>query len=72
MSDFVGSFLGWAKLPLGWVLGGMCNFAQDEISYVKSSKLHSLIVVLSHLLLVLRHLTGCFVSGFVQVIQVDS
>ena len=72
MGDFVGSFPGWAKLPLGWVLGSRCDFAQDEISYVKSSELHFLIIVLGHLLLVLCHFAGCFVSRFVQAIQVDS
>ena len=72
MGDSVGSFLGWTKLPLGWVLGSKCNFAWDEISYVKLFELHSLVVVLNHLLLVLCHLTGCFVFGFVQAIQVDS
>ena len=72
MSDLVGSFPGWAKLPLGWVLGSRCDFAQDEISYVKLSELHSLVVVLGHLLLVLRHLMGCFTSEFIQAIQVDS
>ena len=71
MGDFVGSFPGWANLPLGWVLSSRCNFVQDEISYVKSSELHSLVVVLGHLLQVLRHLMGCFVSRFVKAIQVD-
>ena len=70
-NDFVGSFPGWANLPLGWVLSSRCNFVQDEISYVKSSELHSLVVVLGHLLQVLRHLMGCFVSRFVKAIQVD-
>ena len=68
MGDFVESFLGWAKLPLGRVLGSMCDFAQDEVSYIKSSELHSLVVVLNHLLLVLHHLIGCSVSRFVQEI----
>ena len=72
MGDFGGSFPGWAKIPLSWVLGSQCDFAQDEISYVKSSKLHSIIVVLGHLLLVLYHFAGCSISGFVQAIQVDS
>ena len=72
MGDFVGSFPSWAKLPLGWVLGGRCDFAQDEVSNIKSSKLHPLIVILGHLLLGHYHLAGCFVSRFVQAIQVDS
>ena len=71
MSDLVRSFPGWAKLPLDQVLGSKCNFALDKVSYVKSSQLHSLVVVLGHLLLVLRHLMGCSVSEFVQAIQVD-
>ena len=65
MGDFVGSLPGWAKLPLGRVLGIRCDFVQDKVSYIKSSELHSLVVVLSHLLLVLRHLMGCLVSRFV-------
>ena len=72
MGDLVGSFPGWAKLPLGQVLGSRCDFAQDEVSYAKSSKFHSLIVVLGHLLLVFRHLMGCPVFEFVLAIQVDS
>ena len=72
IGDFVRSFLSWAKLPLGWVLGSRCEFTQDEISYVKLSKLHSLVVILGHLLLVLCHLVGCSISGFIQAIQVDS
>ena len=68
MGDFVGSFPSWAKLPLGWVLSGRCDFAQYEVFYVKSFKFHSLVVVLGHFLLVLRHLVGCFVSGFIQPI----
>ena len=71
MSDLVRSFPGWAKLPLGQVLSSKYNFAQDKVSYVKSSQLHSLVVVLGHLLLVLRHLMGCFASEFIQAIQVD-
>ena len=56
MGDSVGSFPGWAELPLSWILGGKCDFAQDEVSNIKSSKLHSLVVALRHLLLVLCHL----------------
>ena len=65
MGDFVGSFLGWAKRPLGQVLGGRCDFAQDEVSNIKSSKLHPFVVILGHLLLVFHHLVGCSVSSFV-------
>ena len=72
MGDFVWSFPSWTKLPLSWVLGGKCDFAQDEVSNIKSSKLHSLVVALRHLLLVLCHLAWCFVSKLVQAIQVDS
>ena len=56
MGDSVGSFLGWAKLSLSWVFGCKCDFAQDEVSNVKSSELHAFVVVLEHLLLVLGHL----------------
>uniref|UniRef100_A0A7N2MBQ2 Uncharacterized protein n=1 Tax=Quercus lobata TaxID=97700 RepID=A0A7N2MBQ2_QUELO len=72
MGDLVRPFPGWAKLPLDWVLGSRCDFAQDEVSYVKSFELRSLIVVLSHLLQVPRHLIGCFVFDFIQAIQVNS
>ena len=72
MGDFVGSFPGWAKLPLGGVLGSQCDFVQDEISYVKSFELHSFVVILGHLLLVLYHFARCSVSGFIEVNQVDS
>ena len=72
IGDFVRSFLGWAELLLSWVLGGRCDSAQDKVSNVESSELHHLVVILGHLLLVCRHLLGCSISRFVQVIQVDS
>ena len=72
IGDLIGPFLGWAKLPLGRVFGSKCDFAQDEVSYVKSSELHSLVVVLSHLLQLPHHLIGCFVFDFIQAVQVDS
>ena len=72
MDDLVGPFPDWSKLPLGWILCSWRDFAQNKVSYVKSSKLHSLVVVFDHLLLVFRHLLGCSVSYFVQEIQVDS
>ena len=72
MDDPVGSFPGWAKFSLGRVFGCWDNFAQDKVPYVKSSELHSLVVVIGHLLLVLRHLVKGPVSDFVQAIQVDS
>ena len=56
MGDSVGSFLGWAELPLSWVLGGSCDFVQDEISNIKLFELHSSIAILGYLLLVLCHL----------------
>ena len=39
---------------------------------MSSSELYPLIVVFGHLLLILRHSAGSFVSYFVQTIQVDS
>ena len=65
MSDLVRSFPGWAKLPLGQVLSSRCDFAQDEVSYVKSFELHSLVVVLGHLILVFHHLMGCSIFEFI-------
>ena len=56
MGDSVRSFLDWAELSLGWFLGGRCDFAQDEVSNIKSSELYSSVVALRHLLLVLCHL----------------
>ena len=71
MDHFVGSLPGWAKLSLGRILSSRCGFMQDKVSYVESSELHSLVVVLNHLLLVLRHLVRSFISDLVQVVQVD-
>ena len=56
IGDFVGSFPDWTELPLNWVIGGRCDFVQDEVSNIKSSELHLFVVVLGHLLLVLCHL----------------
>ena len=56
MGDSVRSFPGWAELPLGWFLGGRCDFVQDEVSNIRSSELYSSVVALKHLLLVLCHL----------------
>ena len=72
MDDFVGYFPGWANHPLGRVLDGRCDFALDEVSDIKSSKLHPFVAILRHLLLVFHHLVGCNISSFVQAIQVDS
>ena len=71
MDDPVGSFPCGAELPLDKVSSCWGDLPLDEVSYVKSSKLHPLIVVLSHLLLVLRHLVRGFLSYFVYTIQVD-
>ena len=60
------------KLSWGKVSSHSGNLAQDEIVYVKSFELYPLIVAFSHLLLILRHSTGNFVSYFFQTIQVDS
>ena len=46
MDDPIGSFLGWAKFPLGKVFGCQGDFMWDEVPYVKLSELHSLVVVL--------------------------
>ena len=53
MDDPVGFFLGWAEFPLDKVFGCWGDFAQDKVPYVKSSELHSFVIVLGHLLLVL-------------------
>ena len=72
VDDSVGSFPCGAKLSLGRVPSRWGDLAQDEVAYIKSSELYPLIVVFSHLLLVLRHSAGSFVSYFLQKIQVDS
>ena len=71
MDDLVGTFPSWAKFPLGQVFGCQGDFAQDKVPYVKSSELHSLVVVLGHLLLILSHSIESSVSNLVQAIQVD-
>ena len=65
MEDSVESFLCEAELSLGRVSDCWGDLAQDEVFSVKSSELHSLVVVLGHLLLVLRHLVRGFLSYFV-------
>ena len=65
MDYLVGSFPCGAELSLGRVSSCWGVLAQDEVSYVKSFELHSLVVVLGHLLLVLYHLVGGFLSHFV-------
>ena len=72
VDDSVRSFPCGAKLSLGRISGRCGNLAQDEVSYVKSSEFYSFIVVFGHLLLVLRHSVGSFISNFVQAIQVES
>ena len=72
MDDLIGPFPRGGKLSSGRVSGCRGNLTQDIVSYVKSSELHSLVIVLGHLLLVLRHLIGGFLSHFVQTVQVDS
>ena len=72
VDDSVRSFPCGAKLSLGRVFSCCGNLEQDEVAYVKSSELYPLVVVFGHLLLVLRHSTGSFVSDFIQAIQVDS
>ena len=72
MDDPVWSFLCGTELSLGGVFSCWADLPQDEVSYVKSSELHSLVVVLGHLLLVLCHLVRGFFSDFIYTIQVDS
>ena len=72
MDDLIGPFPRGGKLSLGRVSGCRGNLTQDMVSYVKSSELHFLVIVLGHLLLVLCHLVGSFLSHFVQTIQVYS
>ena len=72
VDDKVGSFLCEAKLSLGRVPSRWGDLTQDKVAYVKSSELYYLVVVFNHLLLVLHHSAGSFVSYFVQRIQVDS
>ena len=69
--DPVGSFPGWAEFTLGRVFGCQGDLVQDDVPYVKSSELHSLVVVLDHLLLVLRHSFISFIFDLVQAVQVD-
>ena len=72
IDNLIGPFPRAGKLSSGRVSGCRGNLTQDIVSYVKSSELHSLVIVLGHLLLVLRHLIGGFLSHFVQTVQVDS
>ena len=72
VDESVRSFPYEVKLSLGRVSSRCGDLAQDEVAYVKSSEFYPLIVVFDHLLLVLRHSARCFVSYFVQTIQVDS
>ena len=72
MDDLIGPFPRGGKLSSGRVSGCRGNLTQDMVSYVKSSELHFLVIVLGHLLLVLCHLVGGFLSHFVQTIQVYS
>ena len=65
MDDLAGSFPCEAELSLGRVSDCWGDLAQDEVFSIKSSEIHSLVVVLDHLLLVLRHLVGGFLSHFV-------
>ena len=70
MDDSVGSFPGWAEFSLGTVFGYQGDFVQDKVTYVKSSKFHSLVVVFGHLLLILHHCMKSSVFDLVQAIQV--
>ena len=68
MDDLVGPFPGWAEFPLSRVFSCQGDFAQDKIPYVKSSKFHSLVVVLDHLLLILCHSVRSSISNLIQAI----
>ena len=72
VDDSVRSFPCGVKLSLGRISSRCGNLAQDEVSYIKSSEFYPFIVVFGHLLLVLHHSAGSFVSYFVQAIQVES
>ena len=72
MDDPVRSFPYAAEFPLGRVSSCWGDLAQDEVSYVESSELYPLVIVFDHLLLVLFHFIGIFLSDFVQTVQVDS
>ena len=72
VDDSVRSFPYGAKLSLVRIFCCCGNFVQEEVSYGESSEFYSLIVVFGHLLLILHHSAGNFVSYFVQTIQVDS
>ena len=65
MDDLVGPFPCGAEFSFSRVFGCWGDLARDEVSYVKLSELHSLVVVLGHLLLVLSHLVGGFLFNFV-------
>ena len=64
LDDSVRSFPCGAELSLGGISGCRGNLAQDKITYVKSSELYPLIVVVGHLLLILCHFDGSFFSYF--------
>ena len=68
MDDPIGPYPRRGKLSSGRVSGCRGNLTQDMVSYVKSFELHSLVIVLGHLLPVLRHLVGGFLSHFVQTV----
>ena len=58
----------WGQAFLGRVPSSYGDLAQDEVAYVKSSELYPFVVVFGHLLLVLHHSAGSFVSYFIQTI----
>ena len=65
VDDSVGPFPCGAKFSSGRVFSRCGNLAQDEVTYVKSSKFYPPIVVFGHLLLVLCHSARSLVSYFV-------
>ena len=71
IGDPVRPFPSWANFPLGWIFGCRSDFVYDKVPYVKSSELHSFVIVFGHLLLILRHPARSSFSNFVQAIQID-
>ena len=62
VDDSVGTFPCEAKLSLGRVSSRCGDLALDKVAYVQSSELYPLVVVFGHLLLVLHHSAGSFIS----------
>ena len=70
MDDPIGSLPYGVEFPLGRVFGCWGDFAQDEVPYVESSKLHPFVVVPGHSSLALFHPLHSFISHLVDQIQI--